>query len=368
MTSDDGSGSRGPTSTIPDPGVEPNQAKPAPPGSTIPDPEAPPRPSAFADTPTTPAGPGELPEGKRATKDQLPAGDATPVSNQATMLDRPLRMGGSAAETLAEASLPGDTRGDADSSPASVFDAGPTEVSTGRLRPLSPPAALPPPSLERTKWIALGLAGIAAVLLLWSLVSRPGSPQTDVSPLQALPRPTQAAPLKEAGHAAVEPPQADVVWIEQWVDAGAGYARLERRAACLVSLTSEPMTEVSLEGGVLGTTPVLITLPVGSATLTFENRTLGLRRKVTFDVPEAQRASRSFRFERGWLEIDVRTGTSVSVDGRAVGIAPIAPISLFEGPHTVDLAWAVGGHHAGVAEVRANQTATYLVSEPKPAE
>ena len=251
-------------------------------------------------------------------------------------------------------------------------DPGPEKsFSTTRFAELKRAVSEPAVALRIAKWAGLSLAAVALVLMAWWLTpttSRATSEVSDLRPIPRPPPPPRPRVVAPPPPVVVEAPKPDVVWLKEVVDAGEGYTRTEQRAGCMMGLSSDPGAQVSIDGGVIGTTPFLITLPVGEAVATFENRKLGLRKTVSFNVPAAQQATRSFKFQRGWLDVDAPDGSKVSIDGRAVGTSPLKPIELFEGQHTIDVVPVGGKRQSGTAEVLANQTVTHFVSAPKPAE
>jgi serine/threonine-protein kinase len=102
----------------------------------------------------------------------------------------------------------------------------------------------------------------------------------------------------------------------------------------LLALSTQPATEAYLEGKRIGRTPLRAHLPAGQHLLTLKNPRLGLW--VTRTIRATGRA-KTARFVFGWgrIRFRVKPGRHVSLDGRALGRAPLPPVAVLEGRHAV---------------------------------
>lgn len=126
------------------------------------------------------------------------------------------------------------------------------------------------------------------------------------------------------------------------VDAGTpadgGALALLNRAAptspeALLELLVEPQVDVSIDGRVLGRTPLNVSLPPGKYVLYLNNPALGIQtaRAVTLSLTE--RNLHQIQLLRGFIHVRAPSGAVVVLDGRNVGKAPIEQLDAYEGPH-----------------------------------
>jgi serine/threonine protein kinase len=103
-----------------------------------------------------------------------------------------------------------------------------------------------------------------------------------------------------------------------------------------LSLTTTPRAEVLFRGKSLGKTPLKakIPKPKGKLTLSFQNKAVGLNVRRTISGGGTHIATR-FIFRKGILGIQVPGGSSVYLDGKKLGRAPIKPRLVYEGRHIV---------------------------------
>jgi len=92
-------------------------------------------------------------------------------------------------------------------------------------------------------------------------------------------------------------------------------------------------------GKILGTTPVPLTIPVQDAPvdLEFFDTSLGISKSEQLTLKPGDNGVHRVEIAKGKLVLTVDDGVEVSIDGKAMGTAPLAPLSLFEGKHTVQL-------------------------------
>jgi hypothetical protein len=117
------------------------------------------------------------------------------------------------------------------------------------------------------------------------------------------------------------------------------FAELESAKESIVRLESTPRMKVRMGGKILGTTPVTLTVPVQDAPvdLEFFDTGLGVSKTEQLTLKPGDNGTHKLEIAKGKLVLKIQDGVSVSVDGKAVGTAPLAPLSLFEGKHTVQL-------------------------------
>ena len=92
-------------------------------------------------------------------------------------------------------------------------------------------------------------------------------------------------------------------------------------------------------GKMLGTTPVTLTIPVQDAAvdLEFFDTGLGLSKPEQLTLKPGDNGTHKVEIAKGKLVLKLQDGVEVTVDGKAVGTAPLAPLSLWEGKHVVQL-------------------------------
>jgi serine/threonine-protein kinase len=117
------------------------------------------------------------------------------------------------------------------------------------------------------------------------------------------------------------------------------FADVEAAKESTVRLESTPKLRVRLGGKLVGTTPVTLTVPASDAPveLEFFDTGLGLSKTEQLVLKPGDNGTHSLVFPRGTLELKVQDGVAVSIDGKPAGTAPLAPVSLYEGRHVVQL-------------------------------
>jgi serine/threonine protein kinase len=101
-----------------------------------------------------------------------------------------------------------------------------------------------------------------------------------------------------------------------------------------VTISTTPPCEVYMRGKRLGKTPVTLTLLRGTVVLELRNQNLGLRttRRLKIAGPKV---NARWAFGKGVLSFRLPPGRKVSLDGQPLGVTPIAPMAVYEGPHTL---------------------------------
>jgi len=117
------------------------------------------------------------------------------------------------------------------------------------------------------------------------------------------------------------------------------FADLDSAKESTVRLESTPRLRVRMGGKMLGTTPVTVTLPAQDAPvdLEFFDTGLGLSRTEQVTLKPGDNGTHRVVIPKGKLVLKLQDGVAVSVDGKAVGTTPLAPLSLYEGSHVVQL-------------------------------
>jgi serine/threonine-protein kinase len=101
----------------------------------------------------------------------------------------------------------------------------------------------------------------------------------------------------------------------------------------LVEILVTPDVDVSIEGRALGRTPLKVPLPYGRHTLTLVNPELGLRSARMIDVRPTGSGIFRIRMGMGSVLVLAPNGARVSLDGKDLGTAPLAELSIPEGEH-----------------------------------
>lgn len=200
---------------------------------------------------------------------------------------------------------------------------------------------------QTTLILAAAVAGTFVLgAILWKVAS-PAPPPPDPSVLAPLPRSiadaAKPAPPPEKPQVADAPKKPEGIFLEEQVDAGNGYVKTVKIEAGTLLILSDPEVVISRNGQELGRTPLTITLPVGNIALQVANREQGLSRTMNLEVGPGQNPSKRWTFIRGRIEVRAPNGTTVTIDGRAVGRAPLSPVPLWPGLHTVEVAFPRGG-------------------------
>ncbi len=187
--------------------------------------------------------------------------------------------------------------------------------------PPPPPAPTPPP---------------AAVPVVAAPVAAPPEP----APLPAPPKPTPhvAAPAPKAKRDTAVSSKLLGAFAAAEAQASKEEASSETGPA-RIRFESQPRLHVRLGDRILGTTPLVVTLPApGSADVELFDTGLGLSRVEHVDLEAGDNPPRKVTFEKGAIDFQVQPGITVYVDGKKVGIAPFdKPVPLYEGKHPVRL-------------------------------
>lgn len=100
-------------------------------------------------------------------------------------------------------------------------------------------------------------------------------------------------------------------------------------------LSTKPAVTAFVGDRSLGRTPIDVELDPGKHTIRLVDRRRLLSTRRSFDITAGQTLRRRVDFDLGRLTVTAPKGAKISVDGRAFGRAPIAPIELAAGKHTL---------------------------------
>jgi len=117
------------------------------------------------------------------------------------------------------------------------------------------------------------------------------------------------------------------------------FAQLESAKESTVRLESTPRMRVRMGGKILGTTPIPLTVAAQEAPLELEffDPALGLSKTEQLTLKPGDNGTHRVVIPKGKLVLKLQDGVSVSVDGKSAGTTPLAPLSLYQGEHTVQL-------------------------------
>lgn len=218
-------------------------------------------------------------------------------------------------------------------------------ASTMGYRSLQPRQKWP---FDRKTTVLLSGAVAGTLLLVGLLLGGRSSPPPPERPPPPIPLPravaeaARAAPPPERAEPTPAPQRPQAVFIEEQVDAGAGYVKTVKIEAGTIQIISELEVTLARNGVELGRTPINVTLPVGTNVLTVTNKALGLSTTRTVEVQPGQNPNRRLEFPRGRIEVRAPAGTRVAIDGRSVGKAPLAPVAVWPGGHLVEVVFPKG--------------------------
>jgi serine/threonine-protein kinase len=98
-----------------------------------------------------------------------------------------------------------------------------------------------------------------------------------------------------------------------------------------LQLTVQPPVEVSLEGKVLGTTPLDVVLAPGTYTLSLDNPAKGIHKSHTLTVGPEGTTQQNVRLNKGWVIVRAPPGTRLFLNERKAG----KKLALYEGEYVL---------------------------------
>jgi serine/threonine-protein kinase len=125
-------------------------------------------------------------------------------------------------------------------------------------------------------------------------------------------------------------------------DAG---VRVPSKAPAISSVTElfvNPDVDVSINGRVIGRTPLTVPLPLGRHTLTLTDASKGLKTARMIDITHDGTSTFHIRLGMGSVLVHAPAGSRISLDGKEVGTAPLAEMTLFEGVHELHVVTSSG--------------------------
>ncbi len=130
----------------------------------------------------------------------------------------------------------------------------------------------------------------------------------------------------------------------------------------------DPRVDILLsDGGVLGRTPFTVPMPPGRHVLSLSNAGLGIQTARSVTVAPMGRTTQRIYLNKGFVTIRAPEGSTVQVNGRKVGTAPIEELDLYEGYHR--LVVTVGGARWQKSfQLDANQRVIFEVDFEEPDE
>ena len=102
-----------------------------------------------------------------------------------------------------------------------------------------------------------------------------------------------------------------------------------------VDLASSPNMAVTVDGVAKGSTPETLTLSPGSHTIHFRDRAHGIDQERSVRLKSGGHASVSVAMGRAGMELTAPAGSQVYLDGKSVGVAPLATLQFYAGHHTI---------------------------------
>jgi hypothetical protein len=114
--------------------------------------------------------------------------------------------------------------------------------------------------------------------------------------------------------------------------------------------------------GTAGGNAERLSLPAGTHDLELVNEPLAFRSRVTAEIVEGQSATVNVVVPTGTLQVEADALSDVVIDGSKVGIAPIAPVTLSIGAHTVVVSHPHLGRQRREVTVTAGSPARLVVN------
>jgi len=297
-------------------------------------------PAATPETTAPPSGPGTGPAGAPATSPSTASAAPHPPVAPPSTAAAPGPAGAGSTTPVAPpstASAPSGPAGAGSTTPHAPPVSAPTVA--GSTAPGSAPSTIPAaPAVPPAR---TGSAASAASAARGATTTGSGSTGASAAPATT---PRATSPSGElasaAGVASAQPDPTPKARSETDREKLLGaFAELEAAKESTVVLESTPKMKVRMGGKILGTTPVKLTIPAQAAPvdLEFFDTGLGLSKPEQLTLKPGDNGTHKVEFAKGKLVLKLQDGVEVMVDGKAVGTAPIAPLSLWEGKHVVQL-------------------------------
>jgi serine/threonine-protein kinase len=257
---------------------------------------------------------------EKGLEDVRKSGGSAPASTTDSASPRPAVPGEAASSASAEPPSPG--------------------ASAAARSAYEPPLTGETPLPQRPRWLVpfavggLVLALAAGAFLHQGRQSAPAAAPEDAGTSLAAAEPVDAGATVDAGAGDA----GAVAAMDAGTPADGGALALLNRVApaspeALLELVVEPQVDVSVDGRVLGRTPLNASLPPGKHVLYLNNPALGIQtaRAVTLSLTE--RNLHEIQLLKGFIHLRAPSGAVVVLDGRNLGKAPIEQLDAYEGPH-----------------------------------
>jgi serine/threonine-protein kinase len=135
----------------------------------------------------------------------------------------------------------------------------------------------------------------------------------------------------------------------------------------ILDLTVDPRVDVSLQGTLLGRTPLSVSLPPGRHVLALTNAVLGIQVARTVTITAGGRTSQQIYLNKGFVTVRAPKDAIVTVNDRLVGAAPVEELDLYEGTHQL-LVIVNGARWQKTFKLEPGQRVSFDVDFEKPAE
>lgn len=200
--------------------------------------------------------------------------------------------------------------------------------------------------------IVIGASGYFA----WSKANEPFEPKpppddnaVPIRPREPTPpTPTVVAAAPDAGgeaDAGAEAPGADA-GVETPIDAGlpvpvafadaGGAGAVTAPSEVAVTIESQPILELTIDGTPVGKTPWSGRLAPGAHKLKLENKDLLISAGRTLTVSGEQPINQTYTFSKGMVAVTAPAGAVIFIDGKKQGVAPLpGELSIYEGFHRI---------------------------------
>ncbi len=165
--------------------------------------------------------------------------------------------------------------------------------------------------------LAAPATSTAAQVDLVAPTAAPSPADNDSTPVQVA-----VAPAAEPG---AVPTSSSVV--------SAGFSPEEERTS--LELTVEPAVNVAIDGRSAGRSPIALPLPPGKHLLRLVDGSRGINASREIQVAVKGKTRQHVVLGKGLVEVTAPDGAVISIDGKAVGTAPLKEISVFEGKHRI---------------------------------
>ncbi|MBL8922670.1 MAG: protein kinase [Myxococcaceae bacterium] len=119
-------------------------------------------------------------------------------------------------------------------------------------------------------------------------------------------------------------------------DAGGTATAVTAPAELMVTIESQPILDLSIDGAGVGKTPWSGRLSTGAHKLKLENKDLLISAGRTLTVSGDQPINQTYTFSKGTVGVTAPAGAVIFIDGKKQGVAPLpGDLSIYEGFHRI---------------------------------